>query len=224
MRLTDDTDIMERHSLAKRRGLKFAGSLELLNGSRVFLLSHQRIAQIVDSLRILWVLLYRLTIGNLGIGEVALPEQAVALTDELTVGLGLYRRKAQGRRYQEHEQEHSPLAALSKKRHILECRILTVEDAHLNDQEQEHNHADCLELLIVVAKDCGIGLFLFQFIKLLVQQSLGIGIVINMDIGTATSLSHLTTHLLVEGRHHGVARMVLHIAIGARHRYGRTLW
>ena len=36
-------------------------------------------------------------------------------------------------------------------------------------------------------------------------------VVLHMDIHTATGLSHLTTHLLIQGRHHGIARIVLHI-------------
>ena len=44
-----------------------------------------------------------------------------------------------------------------------------------------------------------------------------------MDIGTATCLSHLLTHILIEGRHHRGARIVLHIFACASNGNGCTL-
>ena len=88
MRLTDDTDVMEGLRLAQGIGLQTRGGFELLNGDRVFLLSHQRIAEVEGSLRILGILFDGLTVSYLRIGIVAAMEEFVALTDILTVTLG----------------------------------------------------------------------------------------------------------------------------------------
>ena len=62
MRLTDHTHVMEGFRLAQRIGLQLGGTLKLHDSGRVFLLSHQGIAQVEDSLRVLGILLYRLTV------------------------------------------------------------------------------------------------------------------------------------------------------------------
>ena len=88
MRLTDDTDVMEGLSLAQGIGLQTRSGFELFNGNRVFLLSHQSIAEVERCLRILGVLLNGLTVSHLRIGIVATMEEFVALTNILTVTLG----------------------------------------------------------------------------------------------------------------------------------------
>ena len=88
MRLTDDTDVMEGLSLAQGIGLQTRSGFELFNGNRVFLLSHQSIAEVERCLRILGVLLNGLTVSHLRIGIVATMEEFVALTNILTVALG----------------------------------------------------------------------------------------------------------------------------------------
>ena len=44
---------------------------------------------------------------------------------------------------------------------------------------------------------------------------LGCTIVLHVDIYATTGLSHLTAHLLIQGRHHGIACVVLHIIASA---------
>ena len=88
MCLTDDTDVMEGLRLTQGVGLQSRGGFELLNGDRVFLLSHQSVAEVERCLRILGVLLNGLTVSHLRIGIVATMEEFVALTNILTVALG----------------------------------------------------------------------------------------------------------------------------------------
>ena len=55
---------------------------------------------------------------------------------------------------------------------------------------------------------------------------LGCTIVLHVDIHAAAGCSHLLTHILIEGRHHGITRIVLHIVAstgdGNRGAVGRT--
>ena len=84
---------MEGLRLTQRVRLQLRGILKLRYSRRIFLLSHQGIAQVKHSLRILGILLDGLTVGHLCIGIVATAEELVALTDILTVGLGKSRSK-----------------------------------------------------------------------------------------------------------------------------------
>ena len=69
--LTDDTHVMVGLCLAQGIGLQTGCSLELLHSGRVLLLCHEGITQVEGCLRVLGVLLNRLTIGHLGIGIIA---------------------------------------------------------------------------------------------------------------------------------------------------------
>ena len=62
MRLTDDTNIMERLVFAQGVRLQLRSILKLFDGCRVFLLRHQGITQVIHSLRVLRVLLHRLSV------------------------------------------------------------------------------------------------------------------------------------------------------------------
>ena len=91
MALTDDTHVMEGLVLALRVGLELGSTLKLYDGGRVFLLSHQGIAQVIGSLRIAGILLHCLPVAHLRIGEVAGGKLFVALAHILAVGLGVSR-------------------------------------------------------------------------------------------------------------------------------------
>ena len=62
VRLTDDTQIMERLVLAHRIGLQLGSALKLYHCRRVLVLRQKRIAKVVDSLRIARILLDSLPI------------------------------------------------------------------------------------------------------------------------------------------------------------------
>ena len=80
-----------------------------------------------------------------------------------------------------------------------------------------------MELLVELAVYCACGLLLGQLIQFLVQLVLCGAIILNVDVCSATGLSHLATHILVEGRHNGISGIILHIVAGARDGYWRAL-
>ena len=218
MGLTDDTDVMESLRLSQGITLKTSGILELLHSGRVFLLRHQGISQVEGGLRILAILLYSLTVGHFGIGIITGMELFISLTDILAIRC--LRRCSEG-----HHQEgnHGNLFLSLKERDILQQRVATIEDANLEYEEEQSQKAKSLELFVKLAKHGGRGLFLRQFVELIIKLLLCRTVVLYVDISTAASLSHLLTHLLVKGRHHRVARIILHIIACTRNGDRRTL-
>ena len=89
MVLADHADVVVSPRTAQLVGFHLGGFLVLDNGSRVFLLHHQRTSQIVESLRIISILGKRLPILHFGLSPLLLMIEAVALTDALAVCLGL---------------------------------------------------------------------------------------------------------------------------------------
>ena len=215
--LADDAKVMEGLRLAQGVCLHLAGCLKLLDGSRVLMLRQQGVAQVVVGLGITVVLLERLAVAHLGVVKVAGTVLLVAVTQVLAVGLC-----RSTHRHQHKEQCHSTFLS-AEERHALEQRVLALEDAHLQDEEQQRQDAKGPELLVEVAIDGTVNLLLRQFVELGVEQVLGAAVVLNVDEGAATGLCHLTAHRLVEGRHHGVARIVEHIVAGTGDGDGSTL-
>ena len=88
MVLHDDAHVVETLGAAYLVGGLQVGRLgKLLHGERVFLLHHERTAQVVDRLWIVGIAGYRLAILHLGSRPFACPVLAVALTDEGAVVL-----------------------------------------------------------------------------------------------------------------------------------------
>ena len=93
---------------------------------------------------------------------------------------------------------HRPLTSL-KQRKTLEQGVAAVEDADLEDEQQEGEDAEGLELFVEIAVDRRGSLLLGQFVEFIVELLLGGTVVLHMDIDAPTGSSQLLTHLLVEG-------------------------
>ena len=79
------TDVVIHHGSALRCLLQFAGRLVLFDCSRVFLLCHQRAAQIVVCLGIGRVFAQSLAVFHFGLFELLLVVESVAVADVLSV-------------------------------------------------------------------------------------------------------------------------------------------
>ena len=123
--------------------------------------------------------------------------------------------------HQQEQKRHRLLAI--EQMDVAQMRVLDFKNTYLSNQEQQNEDAYCLELLVEVAIDRTGYFLLCQLVKFTVQLFLCIAVVLDMDIGTATSRSHLFTHIFVERRHHRLARVVLHIVGGAWNGYRRAL-
>ena len=86
MGLTNNSHVMISGRLAQRISLHTGRLLELLNSSRILLLSHKGIAQIICCLRILGILLYSLAIRYLSLIVLSQSELLITRADILAVG------------------------------------------------------------------------------------------------------------------------------------------
>ena len=216
MALADHTHIVECHRLAQVIGLNLGRLLELSHRRRVFVLCQQRITEVVEGLRVAVVLLQSLAVADFGIGIVARHELLIALAHVLTVGLC---RSRQG--YQSKQQRDGRFA--TKQRHTLQQRVLAFQQADFDDEQQQRQDTERLELLVVVAVDGGLRLLLREFIELVVEQILGVAVVLDVDIGTAACRGNLLTHILVQGRHHRLSHIVGHVVTRTGNGYWRSL-
>ena len=217
VRLANHTHVMIGSRLAQRVGLDAGSLLKLLHSGRVLLLGHQRITQVISSLRILGIFFYGLTIRHLGLIILSHAELLVTLADILAVGL------CAGSHSHQQQQHRSHLLLRAKERQALEQRTATVVDTYLEDEQQQCQDSHSLELLVKLTVNSAGSFLLREFVEFVIQLVLCRTVVLHMDIGTATSLSHLATHILVESRHHGIARVILHIIACARNGDRRTL-
>ena len=168
-------------------------------------------------LRITVVLLQCFTVADLRIGEVSTTKELIALTDILTVGL------CHSTHGYQHEQQGDSTLLRAKERYILQQRVLALQDANLGNDKQQRQDSECHELLVEVAIDGTINLFLRQFVKFSIQLVLSTAIVLYVNESTAASLCYLATHLLIEGRHDGIASIVNHVIASSRNGDRRTL-
>ena len=104
----------------------------------------------------------------------------------------------------------TPLVSF-KKRQILQQRIPTIQNTNLQNQQQNGQDTHSLELFIILTINGRRRLFLRQLIQFIIKLLLGCTIILHMDIGPTSSLSHLLTHILVQGCHDGVTSPILHI-------------
>ena len=204
--LADEAYVMVSLRLAQVVGFHLRSLVVLHDGGRVLVLGHQRISEVVEGLRVAVVLLQSLAVADLGVGKVAATVLLVALSHIQPVRLGTHTHGHQ----QQCDGGYGLLLG-TEQRDTLGQRVLALQQANLDDEQQEGQYAKGLELLVVVAVDGALRLLLRQLVELLVQQVLGVAVVLDVDVGTAASGSYLLTHILVEGRHHGLTRIVRHV-------------
>ena len=157
VRLTDHTHVMIGCSLTQRVGFDAGSLLELLHSRRILLLSHQRITQVIGCLRILGIFFYGLTIRHLGLIVLPHTELLVTLAVILAIGLG-----AGSDGHQQQSYGSSGLLLRTEKRQALEQRIAAVEDANLENEQQQCQNGHSLELLVELAVNGTGSLFLSQ--------------------------------------------------------------
>ena len=109
-----------------------------------------------------------------------------------------------------------------KKLDVSEQRILYLKQTDFDDKQQDDENAYSLELFIISAVNHTRYIAFLQFGNIIIQCSFRIAGIIYMNVLTLACLGKFLAHLLIQGGHYGVARIVLQIRAVA-HRYWRSL-
>ncbi len=189
---------------------QFGSTLKLLYGSRVFALHQEGITQIIYSLRIAVVAFQRLAIAGFRFSIIASPELSIALSDIVAVGLRLHVERSRKKQEQEH---HGFLSAEEVK--PAEMRIANLKDTDFYDQQEHDEDGNRLKLFVEIAIDSYSCFLLREFVEFCVELLLRVGIVFHVNIGSASSFSHLFTHIFIQSRHDGLPCFVFDVIVTA---------
>ena len=186
--------------------------LEALHRLLGLSLHEQGIAEVVVGHGVGVVLLQRLLVIDLRLGEEAVAVEAVAVAHEVAVVLLL------GHCGHSHEQQgyrHGRARRGLEEREAAEHMVLAFQEEHFKEEQHEGCPREVAKMLVELAVEHALHLGLAQLIDIFLQRRLRRGAVIDIDVSALSGTGYLAAHVLVELRDDGVAGIVGDVAVAA---------